>query len=153
MNEETYRKHADDLVRFATGVVGPFDAQDVVADAWLKATGSPSWPSVRDHKAYLYRTVLNTARSSYRGTLRRRIREQKASVPDTQQPVEPDVDVLQALDSLSERQRAVVVLAYWESMTTSEIGDALGISPGSVKRHLARAKNHLKKLLAKENLV
>lgn len=152
MNEEIYRKHADDLVRFATGVVGPFDAQDVVVDAWLKATGSSSWPSVRDHKAYLYRAVLNTARSSYRGALRRRIREQKAAVPAVTYPVEPDVDVLRALDRLSERQRAVVVLAYWESMTMDEISDALGISSGSVKRHLARAKAHLKKDLNREDL-
>ncbi len=40
MNEEIYRKHADELVRFATGVVGPFDAEDVVVDAWLKATNA-----------------------------------------------------------------------------------------------------------------
>ena len=153
MNEEIYRKHADDLVRFATALVGPFDAQDVVVDAWLKATTSTSWPSVRDHKAYMYRTVLNTARSSYRGALRRRIREQKASVPDIAYPVEPDVDVLSALDGLSERQRAVIVLAYWESMTVVEIAEALGISAGTVKRHLGRAKNHLKNALNKEDLV
>ena len=36
-DEEIYRKHADDLVRFATGLVGPFDAQDVVTDACLRS--------------------------------------------------------------------------------------------------------------------
>jgi RNA polymerase sigma-70 factor (ECF subfamily) len=147
MDEEIYRKHADDLVRFATGVVGPFDAQDVVTDAWLKATHTKAWPTVTNHKAYLYRTVLNTARNSYRGTLRRRLREQRAADSDIAYPVETDVDVLDALDHLSERQRAVTVLAYWESMTTTEISEALDISPGSVKRHLGRAKTTLKKIL------
>ena len=56
MNEEIYRKHADELVRFATGVVGPFDAQDVVVDAWLRATNAEAWPTVTNHRAYLYRT-------------------------------------------------------------------------------------------------
>ena len=147
MDEEIYRKHADDLVRFATGVVGPFDAQDVVTDAWLKATQTKAWPTVTNHKAYLYRTVLNTARNSYRGTLRRRLREQRVAASGIEYPVETDVDVLNALDRLSERQRAVTVLAYWESMTTNEISQALDISPGSVKRHLGRAKTTLKKIL------
>lgn len=147
MDEEIYRKHADDLVRFATGVVGPFDAQDVVTDAWLKATRAKAWPSVTNHRAYLYRTVLNTARNSYRGTLRRRLREQRAATSEIAYPVETDVDVLNALDRLSERQRAVTVLAYWESMTTNEISEALDISQGSVKRHLGRAKAILKKIL------
>ena len=65
--------------------------------------------------------------------------------------MEPDVDVLLALGGLSERQRAVVVLAYWESMTMVEIADALEISPGSVKRHLGRAKHNLRKSLNKED--
>jgi RNA polymerase sigma-70 factor (ECF subfamily) len=147
MDEEIYRKHADELVRFATGVVGPFDAQDVVIDAWLKATQTKAWPTVTNHKAYLYRTVLNTARNSYRGTLRRRLREHKAAGANVDYPVETDVDVLDALETLSERQRAVTVLAYWESMTTAEISEALDISPGTVKRHLGRAKTSLKKTL------
>ena len=149
MNEEIYRKHADELVRFATGVVGPFDAQDVVVDAWLRATATREWPTVTNHRAYLYRTVLNTARNSYRGTLRRRLREHKAASPDIAYPVEVDVDVLNALEGLSERQRAVIVLAYWESMTTSEISDALHITQGSVKRHLTRGKVNLKRTLTK----
>lgn len=147
MDEEVYRKHADDLVRFAAGVVGPSDAQDVVIDAWLKATSTKAWPTVTNHKAYLYRTVLNTARNSYRGTLRRRLREQRAATSPIEYPIEADVDVLEALDRLSERQRAVTVLAYWESMTTAEISEALDISPGTVKRHLGRAKATLKKVL------
>ncbi len=81
------------------------------------------------------------------------MREQKAAVPEVEYSVETDVDVLASLDRLSERQRAVVVLAYWESMTASEIGKSLGISEGSVKRHLDRAKSRLRKDLSKEYLV
>jgi DNA-directed RNA polymerase specialized sigma24 family protein len=35
-DKEVYRKYADDLVRFATGLVGPTDAPDVVSEATLR---------------------------------------------------------------------------------------------------------------------
>ncbi len=146
-NEEIYRKYADDLVRFATGLVGPFDASDVVTDACLRTFGSPSWHDVTNPRAYLYRSVLNQARSHHRSTLRRRVREQRAAVADATVPVEVDVDVLAAVDKLSVQQRASVVLTYWEDLAPSEVALRLGVSEGSVKRHLARARSKLKELL------
>jgi RNA polymerase sigma-70 factor (ECF subfamily) len=62
-------------------------------------------------------------------------------------PVNVDVDVLAAVDKLSVQQRASVVLTYWEDLTPAEVGSRLGISEGSVKRHLARARARLKELL------
>ncbi len=146
-DEEIYRKYADDLVRFATGLVGPFDAQDVVTDACLRAFGAGGWHGVSNHRAYLYRSVLNQARSHHRSTIRRRLRELRAATSEEEAPYEVDVDVLAAVDKLSVQQRASVVLTYWEDLTPAEVGSRLGISEGSVKRHLARARARLKELL------
>jgi RNA polymerase sigma factor (sigma-70 family) len=146
-DEEIYRKYADDLVRFATGLVGPFDAPDVVTDACLRAFRSDGWRDVANHRAYLYRTVLNQARSHHRSTLRRRIREMRTAMPEVAMPLEVDVDVLAAVDKLSVQQRASVVLTYWEDLTPAEVAARLSISEGSVKRHLARARARLKELL------
>ncbi len=146
-DEEIYRKHADDLVRFATGLVGPFDAADVVSDACLRTFGSRGWSTVTNHRAYLYRSVLNQARSHHRSTLRRRVRELRAAEPATAPPQEVDVDVLAAIDRLSVQQRAAVVLTYWEDLAPGDVASRLGVSEGSVKRHLARARSRLKELL------
>jgi RNA polymerase sigma factor (sigma-70 family) len=146
-DEEAYRKYADDLVRFATGLVGPFDAQDVVTDACLRSFRSKAWPQVRNHRAYLYRSVLNHARSYHRSTLRRRIREMKVASPGVSRPHEVDLDVLAAVDRLSVQQRAAVVLTYWEDLTAAEVALRLRISEGSVKRHLARARSRLREYL------
>jgi RNA polymerase sigma factor (sigma-70 family) len=146
-DEEIYRKYADDLVRFATGLVGPFDAPDVVTDACLRSFRSGSWPTVTNHRAYLYRSVLNQARSHHRSTLRRRAREMRAATPETAVNPDVDVDVLEAVSRLSVQQRASVVLTYWEDLAPGEVGSRLGISEGSVKRHLARARARLKELL------
>jgi len=146
-DEEIYRKHADDLVRFATGLIGPFEARDIVTDACLTAFRSKTWPDVTNHRAYLYRSVLNQARSHHRSTLRRRARETRAAAPEAQPPVEVDVDVLAAVNKLSVQQRAAVVLTYWEDLSPTEVSTRLGISEGTVKRHLARARARLKELL------
>jgi RNA polymerase sigma-70 factor (ECF subfamily) len=146
-DEEVYRKHADELVRFATGLVGPFDAQDVVSESCLRAFRSREWPNVTNHRAYLYRTVLNEARTHHRGTLRRRLREAKSATSQVVSLEEADLDVLAAVDRLSVRQRAAVVLTYWEDLRASDVAARLGVSEGSVKRHLARARARLKELL------
>lgn len=52
-NAAIYQAHSGQLVRFATGLVGPSDAADVVASSVLRAMTSRSWPQVTDHKAYL----------------------------------------------------------------------------------------------------
>ncbi|MGB5169049.1 MAG: RNA polymerase sigma factor [Acidimicrobiia bacterium] len=146
-DEEVYVKHVDELMRFATSLVGPFDASDMVTDAWMKASQAARWESVDNKRAYLYRTVLNTARSHHRSTLARRVREQRSASRDRIELNEPDIDVLAALGRLSMRQRAVVVLTYWEGLTASEVAEALEVSEGSVKRHLARARSRLREIL------
>lgn len=147
-NAEVYRRYANELVHFATGLVGPDDAPDVVMDAALRAFSSPGWPRVAERRAYLYRCVLNNARSHHRSTLARRLREARAAVPLQTAPALPDPDVLSAVAGLSMRQRAVVVLTYWEDLSIPEVASTLGISQGSVHRHLARARARLREALA-----
>jgi DNA-directed RNA polymerase specialized sigma24 family protein len=60
--EEAYVLYAQDLTRFATGLVGPWDAQDVVADAVMACVGSRHWSGAGDPRSYLYRAVLNRCR-------------------------------------------------------------------------------------------
>jgi RNA polymerase sigma factor (sigma-70 family) len=146
-NAEIYGKHADDLVRFATGLVGPADAADVVADAVVRALSSRAWAGVQNHRAYLTRAVLNEARMHHRSTLRRRAREALAAGDGVTYDTAPRPDVLKQVARLSLRQRAVVVLTYWDDLDQRAVADRLGISAGSVRRHLARAHAKLRRLL------
>jgi RNA polymerase sigma factor (sigma-70 family) len=52
--------------------------------------------------------------------------------------------VVDAVRRLPSRQRDCVVLHYFEQLTDREIGKALGISAGSVKTHLHRARERLR---------
>ena len=61
-DEQTYRELAAELIRFATALVGPSDAADVMASAFAKAIASRTWTGVLNRRAYLYRAVHNEAR-------------------------------------------------------------------------------------------
>lgn len=148
-NEAVYRSYSEELTRYATGLVGPFDAPDVVTDACLKAFETRNWPDVVDRRAYLYRTVLNVANDHHRQTLSRRLREMKtASREDLPDPTASvDVEVLDAVARLSVQQRAAVFLTYWEDLSPDAVAQRMGVSSGTVKRHLARARRRLGELL------
>lgn len=143
-NEQVYRSYAEELTRYATALVGPADAADVVTDACLRAFDSKSWRDVSNRRAYLYRAVLSVATDHHRSTLSRRLREMKAADRDVTHPVEVDVDVLAAVERLSVRQRSAVVLTYWADLPVEAVADRMGVSSGAVKRHLARARKQLK---------
>jgi len=143
-NAEIYGKYADELVRFATGLVGPTDAPDVVAEAVVRVMWSKRWQHVTNYKAYLYQAVLNEARMYHRSTMRRRAREQRASGGDVVYPHEARPEVLEAVGRLSPQQRAAIFLTYWEGLGVDEVAVRLGVRVGSVKRHLARARAKLR---------
>ena len=147
-NAEIYRTYASELTRYATGLVGPFDAPDVVSDACLRAFSAKAWLGVENPRAYLYRTVLSVARDHHRSTLSRRIREMKTATREAASDREIDVDLLDVVDRLSMRQRSAVLLTYWADLPVDAVAERMGITPGSVKRHLARARRRLEDWLS-----
>jgi RNA polymerase sigma-70 factor (ECF subfamily) len=146
-----YRKHADDLTRFATGLVGPSNAADVVSEAVLSCLSSPNWATVSEKRSYLYRSVYNKAAEFHRASHRRRSREERAAKEELVEAPEVRPEVLAAVFSLSMQQRAVIVLTYWEDLAPSSIATLMAISEGSVKRHLARGRSRLKEALGKRD--
>ena len=144
---EIYRKHADELTRFATGLVGPNHACDVVAEAVLRCMSSSHWAGVDEKRAYLFRSVYNEAARIRRVAIGRNSREERAARREALEEIELRPEILSAVSQLSIRQRAVIVLTYWSDLTPSSIAQLLDISEGSVRRHLARARSKLKEVL------
>ena len=145
---EFYRKHADDLLRLSVALVGPSDAEDIFATAVLKVLKASTWSGLDDNskRGYLYRSVVNEARTWGRRVGRRRRLE---TLYAARELVPPDAvelpEVWEAVASLSVRQRAVVFLTYWEDLDTKTVADRLGISEGSVYQHLSRARATLER--------
>jgi RNA polymerase sigma-70 factor (ECF subfamily) len=143
-----YEKHADELVRFATGLAGPDDARDIVSTAMVRVLWSDGWHSVENPRAYLYKAVLNEARMHHRTAGRRRATEARVAPQQRwASPVEVRPDVLEAVAQLTVSQRAVVFLAYWGDLRPADIARRLGVSEGTVHRQLRKGQARLRRML------
>ena len=64
---EEFRLYVDELVRFATLLVGADDATDVVSEAVTASLARGSLGGVENVRAYWFRAVMNTAADWHRG--------------------------------------------------------------------------------------
>jgi len=100
-----------------------------------------------DLEGYLRRTLYNLAadgwrrRGRWRGRLAEFRSQARAAGTGTEDVAVVDLRdaLVRLLQQLPPRQRAVVVLRYWEDLTDAQIGAALGCSPGTVRSQLSRA--------------
>jgi RNA polymerase sigma-70 factor (sigma-E family) len=143
------------LLRFAYLLCGDHHrAEDAVAEALARTW--PRWRggSIDDPRAYVRRAIVNELRGrARRAGVRRRY--------DDRRRVEPAVRLLdhdaaerdavhEALLRLPLRQRAAVVLRFYEDRSEQQTADLLGVSPGTVKTHVHRALEQLRTLLEED---
>lgn len=109
------------------------DAEDLVQSALVKVV--PQWHRIAENpEPYVRRVMVNENVSRWR---RRRWREHSTDTLPEQLADHPDHDELMtvrsALAGLAPRQRAVLVLRYYEGLSEAEIAAVLGIAAGTVK--------------------
>jgi RNA polymerase sigma factor (sigma-70 family) len=105
--------------------------------------------------AYARRVLVTTSVSRWRATRSRSAGERLvAEPPETTSAHDPetgrDDELWQAVLSLPPRQRAVMVLAYYEDLTDADTADVLGCTVGTVKSQRAKALRSLRVRLAEE---
>jgi RNA polymerase sigma-70 factor (sigma-E family) len=136
------------LVRLAYGLTGDrWTAEDIAQTALARAF--VAWRRVSradDPDAYLRRILINANNRRYR---RHRVAEEPGDPPEGTADGPADLvgdrfTLLAALRDLPPRQRAVVVLHYWEDLTDTQIAAAIGCSPGTVRSQLSRALARLR---------
>ncbi|MDN5856793.1 MAG: SigE family RNA polymerase sigma factor [Actinomycetia bacterium] len=135
------------------------DAEDMLQNAFAKAYSN--WRKVRraeSPEAYVHRIVANETMTAWRRRWRH-VEHSTDTPPDVTAPSHADSvgdrsTMWAAIQALPPRQRAVVVLRYYEDLSEKEIADVLGISPGTVKSQASRAlkalHSHLEPVSAAE---
>jgi RNA polymerase sigma-70 factor (sigma-E family) len=148
----------DSLLRTAYLVVGDLaESEDLVQECFV--TVAKRWPRVRamDHpRAYARRVLLNLALDGSSRRSRRRLELQQSETIDGRlderssgelTAVDTRSELVAALARLPPRQRAVLVLRYFEDLSESETAAALRCSVGTVKSTASRALTRLQSTL------
>jgi RNA polymerase sigma-70 factor (ECF subfamily) len=121
-------------------------AQDVTQDAFVELLCN--WDTVSRFErpgAWVRRVAIRKLLKLLRREARRREAERAVEAAP---PLEPaDVDVLRAVAGLSPRQRAAVVLYYYEDRPLEEVAELLGCSTSTAGVHIHRARARLGSLL------
>jgi len=120
------------------------DAADLVQDALVKTFGRlRNGFTVSSAEAYVRKAVLNTYLDRGRRRSRwRRIAHLGAAseIQESEAPTtELRVDVHAQLQRLAPRERACIVLRYYEDLKIDDIAESLGLSSGAVKRYVSDA--------------
>jgi RNA polymerase sigma factor (sigma-70 family) len=150
--EETFLRSATPAIRFAYFLCGDRDlAQDLVQEAFVRVAGrSMHIRGVQDIDAYLRKVVVNLYTSSLR---RRRVerawlarRESMPAVAGPDQIAERDA-MWRALQELPRRQRAAIILRFYEDLSEQASADALGCSKRALNSLVVRALTTLRTIV------
>ena len=141
--EQAYAQHRHQMLRLAVLLTGSREqAEDVVQGVFL--TAYSRWGAIEQPLPYLKRAVVNASADSHRRRVRDRTR------PTAPEPVtNPEIDETWAsLRSLPARQRAVLVLHFYEDLPLVEVADVLNRPAATIRSDLRRALQTLRKDLA-----
>jgi RNA polymerase sigma factor (sigma-70 family) len=117
------------------------DAFVALLNAWRKVSG------YERPGAWVRRVAIRLAVRALRRQEFRSYAERWASDPPDR-ATSRDLDVWHAIRSLPPKQRAAVVLFYFEDRSVSDVADMLGCSPATTRVHLFRARQRLGELLS-----
>jgi RNA polymerase sigma-70 factor (sigma-E family) len=147
---ELYARHAGDAVRLAFLLTGDRAlAEDLAQEAFVRLAGR--FRDLRNPAAfpwYLRRTVVNLTRSHFR---RARVERaylatragERAPAHDPPEPGERE-ELWRALLELPERQRAAIVLRFYEDLSESQTAEILACPVGTVKSLVSRGMERLR---------
>jgi RNA polymerase sigma-70 factor (sigma-E family) len=151
--EAFVRARSSALLRTAVLLTGDVHhGQDLLQEALWRT--HRRWSSAGDNpEAYVRKVLVNLAHDRYRRTVRR-VRETvlSAATPNASDDavtglVERD-ELFQALRSLPSRQRATLVLRFWEDLSIQQTADLLGCSAGTVKSTTSKALLRLRDVIS-----
>jgi len=143
------RLHA--LLRYATVLTcDPHQADDIVGEVMVRA--SARWRRIsgmEQPEAYVKRMVLNEFLSVRRRwgrvvPMTHEDLDSRAAGVDPHEGRTDRDDLIRRIASLPPRQRAVIVLRYFEGHTHEEIADLLGCRPSTVRAHASTALARLR---------
>ncbi|MEN8374562.1 MAG: RNA polymerase sigma factor [Gemmatimonadota bacterium] len=137
------------------------EAEDVLQTAYLRVvSGQARFGGRSAFKTWLFGVIRRTALESYRRARSHRQSALRLVRDDVQTPPE-DVEarleraessrrLVAALGEVSEKQREVLHLVFYQDLSIAEAAQVMGVSLGSARTHYARGKDRLRALLTED---
>lgn len=149
--ESFLENNLDSAYRFAYSYVGNReDAEDAVSESVVKALKAlGGLKNVAYMKTWFFRIIINTANDMHRKNGKTVFIEDNAAFSN-EDGVEDDysrVNLESLFECLTEEQRAVVVLRFFEDMKLGQIAEVLSVNENTVKTRLYKALEIIKKKL------
>lgn len=151
-------RHLTWSLRFVERMIGEHrDAEDLVQTAFLRVwQGASRWEPKAKFSTWFYRVLHNLCMDHFRRA-RTPAEVLDDALPDGSPTSEERLAgtqrgqrIRKALASLPERQRAAIVLCYYEERSQAEAAALIGVSEGALESLLSRARATLKKRLREE---
>lgn len=148
--EAAMSEHGGTVLRAAVSVTGSrWDAEDVFSDVFFALYKYGGGFYSRAHlKAWLIRVALNKAKNVKKSAFISKRAELTENIPASGTGTDGGGAVLNALQKLKARERAIVYLHYYEGYSLKEIAPLMSLREGSVRSALSRARADLKELLS-----
>ena len=125
------------------------DAEDICQEVFLELVSrNPTFPTENARRAWLIRVTVNKSNSLWRTLWRRRV-ELREKVEVAAQSDEASA-LADALAALSEDDRMLIHLFYYEGLKSGEIAGVLKRRPDAVRKQLSRARARMKRILSGE---
>ncbi len=151
-------RHVGWGIGFVERMVGArADAEDLVQTAFLRVwQGAARWRPSAKFGTWFYRVLYNLCMDHFRANATP-TEEVDEAIPDEQPSGEELVAAAQraervraAIEALPPRQRAAIVLCYYQKLSQSDAAAMLGVSPGALESLLSRGRAALKKYMQSE---
>ncbi len=154
--EDLYVRNAPAALRLAYFLTGNRElAEDLVQEAFVRVAGRFRHLRVPDaFDAYLRRTIVNLYTSQLRRTKLERAYvarhgAEPAIAPEPSDPAARD-ELWRALHTLPERQRAAIVLRFYEDLSEHESAEILHCSPGALNQLVVRGMASLREQIGED---
>lgn len=153
---ELYRRYAPRVYAVVRRLAGDDQlAEDWAQEAWVRAIRAlPTFRGEARFSTWLHRIAVNSALHGRRWR-DRRVRHEVELSPTTPASIRPEpttlrIGIERALDMLPHGMRQVLVLHDVQGYTHEEIAQALGVTPGTSKSQLFKARARMRSILSPE---
>ncbi len=137
----------DSLYRLAYSYVRNREqALDIVQDSIVKALDKAgTLKDIASVKSWYYGILVNTALDYMRKNKRTVLTDTIESLSDgSQEDISENISITDSLYALSEQQRTIIIMRFFEDMKLSDISKILGVNLSTVKTRLYKALDILK---------